>query len=65
VALTGQTVELVIDEIVLDGVEPGDASVPQALAHSLGPAFADHGLAESITDVTGAVVSAVTKGAAG
>jgi hypothetical protein len=62
VALTEQTVELVIDELVLDGIEPGDASVPQALARTLGPALADHGLAESTADVTGAVASAVTEG---
>ena len=64
-AVTGQTVALVIDELVLDGVEPGDASVPQALARTLGPALADHGLAESTADVAAAIGSAVTEGAAG
>jgi hypothetical protein len=64
-AVTGQTVELVIDELVLDGVEPGDAAVPRALARTLGPALADHGLAESTADVAGAIAFAVTEGAAG
>jgi len=62
-ALSGQTVELVIDELVLDGVEAGDPAVGQALARTLGPALADRGLAASTPEVTAAVTSAVAQGA--
>ena len=58
-ALNGQTLELVIDELVLDGVEPGDPAVGQTVAQSLAPTLADQGLAASIAVVTGAVTSAV------
>jgi hypothetical protein len=63
-ALSGRTVELVIDELVLDGVEPGDPTVGQALTQTLGPALAEHGLAASAPAVTGAVTSAVAEGTA-
>jgi hypothetical protein len=64
VAVNGQTVELVIDELVLNGVEPGDPVVGDALTQTLGPALAEHSLAASTPEVTGAVTSALTEGAA-
>jgi hypothetical protein len=62
-ALSGRTVELVIDELVLDGVDAGDPAVRGALEQTLGPALAEHGLAASTGDVTSAVTSAVADGA--
>jgi hypothetical protein len=63
VGVDAQTVEIVIDELVLDGVEASDSSVGQALTQTLGPALAEHGLAASTLEVTRAVTSAVTDGA--
>jgi len=51
--------ELVIDELVLDGVEPGDPAVDASIADALSPALAAQGLAGSLGPVTAAVATAV------
>jgi hypothetical protein len=56
--------ELVIDELVLDGVEPGDPVVDASIADALSPALAAHGLAGSLGSVTAAVATAVGREAA-
>jgi hypothetical protein len=55
---------LVIDELVLDGVEPGDPVVDASIARALAPELEAHGLAGSLNSVTAAVATAVGREAA-
>ena len=55
-------VRLVIDELVLDGVEPGDPLVHDSLARALAPALGEHGLEEAATEPWSAAVSAAGTG---
>ena len=50
---------LVVDELVLDGVEPGDPLVDESIARALGPSLEAHGLGGSLDSVTAAVSAAV------
>ena len=47
----------VIEELRLEGVEPGDALVHDSLARALAPALGEHGL-EGATEPLSAAVSA-------
>ena len=42
--VTPRTVALMVDELVLDGLDPNDALVAKALRDALAPALAEHGL---------------------
>ena len=50
---------IVVDELVLDGVEPGDPLVDASIARALAPELETHGLAGSLDSVTSAVSTAV------
>jgi hypothetical protein len=55
---------LVIDELVLDGVEPGDPVVGTSIGRAIAPALEAHGLTGSVDSVTAAVAAAVGREAA-
>jgi hypothetical protein len=55
---------LVIDDVVLDGVEPGDPVVAGSIADALAPALDAYGLIGSLDSVTAAVATAVGREAA-
>jgi hypothetical protein len=55
---------LVIEELVLDGVEPGDPLVDASIARALAPELEARGLAGSVDSVTAAVSAAVGQEAA-
>lgn len=55
---------LVIDELVLDGLEPGDPIVDTSIARAIAPALEAHGLTGSVDSVTAAVAGAVGREAA-
>jgi hypothetical protein len=57
-------VRLVIDELVLDGVQPHDPVVQESLARAVAPALAAHGLEGQTGQVTSGVVAAVGQEAA-
>jgi len=65
VALTTGVLELVIDELVLDGIAPDDPLVHESVARALAPALAANGSASSAQEVVSAVTSAVTEEASG
>lgn len=50
--------QLTIEELVLDGVNPGDPLVEKSLLHALGPALVAHGLSGDIGQVTASAVAA-------
>jgi hypothetical protein len=50
--------QLTVEELVLDGVDPGEPLVEESLLHALGAALAAHGLAGDIGRVTAAAVAA-------
>ncbi len=50
---------LVIDELVLDGVEPGDPFVQASISRALAPVFEAHGLEGAIGPVATTVSAAV------
>ncbi len=50
---------LVIDELVLDGVEAEDPIVGQSIARALAPALDEHGLGAALGPVTTAVSATV------
>jgi hypothetical protein len=54
---------VVVDELVLDGVEPGDPLVDASIARALTPALEAHGLGAVIGSITSAVSTAVGEGA--
>jgi hypothetical protein len=58
VALTSK-LGLVIDELVLDGVEPGDPVVHASISRALAPALEANGLAPATDQVATAVTAAV------
>jgi hypothetical protein len=66
-ALSKAPLELVIDELVLDGVAPGDLLVRESLVQALGPSLAEHGLSPAaghvVAEVTNALDHAATGGA--
>jgi hypothetical protein len=55
---------LVIDELVLDGLEPGDPIVDTSIVRAIAPALEAHGLTGSVDSVTAAVSGAVGREAA-
>jgi hypothetical protein len=57
-------VRLVIDELVLEGVQPDDPVVEESLARAVAPALAAHGLEGQTGQVTSGVVAAVGQEAA-
>jgi hypothetical protein len=57
--MSGRSLVLVVDELVLDGVEAQDPLVHRALSSTLGQALAEHGLADSTAQVSAAVGQAV------
>jgi hypothetical protein len=59
VALTPEDLTVVLDELVLDGVGPGDPLVASAVGRALAPALAEHGLEATVGHVTAAVTGAV------
>ena len=59
--LTPRTVAVTVDELVLDGVDPGDALVAKALRDALAPALAAHGLQAASGDAAGAVARDVAR----
>jgi hypothetical protein len=61
---TARVLELVIDELVLDGVEPDDPLIRESVAQALAPSLAAHGYARSTQEVAFAVTSAMTERAA-
>jgi hypothetical protein len=59
--VTPRTVAVVVDELVLDGVEPGEALVAQALREALAPALGEHGLHAASGDAARAVARDVAR----
>ncbi len=54
-------VALVIEELVLDGVEPDDAFVHSALVGALGQALAERGLEDAASRLATSVAAALTR----
>jgi hypothetical protein len=54
------TLELTIDEVVLDGVTPDNPAVREAVRRALESALASHGLATSTAQLSVAVTRAVS-----
>ncbi|HEU0304368.1 MAG TPA: hypothetical protein VFR32_07295 [Gaiellaceae bacterium] len=54
-------VRLVVHELVLDGVEPGDPLVEDSLQRELGPALAAHEMESETGRVAAAASTAVAK----
>jgi hypothetical protein len=54
-------VSLVIEELVLDGVEPDDALAHAALMGALAPHLAEHGLEEAASRLASSVSAAMTE----
>jgi hypothetical protein len=52
-------IDLVIDELVLDGVAPEDPLVAAAIERAVGPALAEHGVGGAAARVGGVVVEAI------
>ena len=50
---------VVVDELVLDGVEPGDPLVEASIARALTPSLEAHGLGAVVGSVPSAVSTAV------
>jgi len=59
--VTPRTVALMVDELVLDGVDPGEPLVAQALRDALAPALGEHGLQGAAGDAAGAVARGVAR----
>lgn len=55
---------VVVDELVLDGVDPGDPLVEESIARALAPSLEANGLGGAVGSVTSAVSSAVEQEAA-
>ena len=55
---------VVVDELVLDGVEPGDPLVDESIARALAPSLEAHGLGRAVGSVSSAVSTAVGQEAA-
>lgn len=58
-------VRLVVDELVLDGVDPGDPLVEESLRRELSPALTAHGMESETGRVAAAATTAVAKEASG
>jgi len=50
---------VVVDELLLDGVEPGDPLVDESIARALAPSLEAHGLGGAVGSVTSAVSGAL------
>ena len=59
--VTPRTVAVMVDELVLDGVDPGDALVAKAVRDALAPALGEHGLQAAAVDAAGAVARGVAR----
>jgi hypothetical protein len=55
------TLDVAIEELVLDGVSLDDPVVALALERAVGPALQEHGLGGQAAQVAGAVVGAVNR----
>jgi hypothetical protein len=64
VAVTPGVLELVIDELVLDGVTPDDPRVRAALAEALGPSLGDRRGAVAASATVAAAVERAADGEA-
>jgi hypothetical protein len=61
VDVTPRTVAVMVDELVLDGVDPGDALVAEAMRDALAPALGEHGMRAAARDAAGAVARGVAR----
>ncbi len=52
--------DIVVDELVVDGVDPEDPLVEETLARALAPTLAAHGRAETAAPVASAVVREIS-----
>ena len=59
--VTPRTIALMVDELVLDGLDPNDALVAKALRDALAPALAEHGLQAASGDTAGAVARSLAE----
>ncbi len=59
--VTPPTVAVVVDELVLDGVDAGDALIARALRQALAAPLAAHGLSAAADEAAGAVARSVER----
>ena len=57
--MNGAALHVVVDELVLEGVDVDDPDVAAALARTLGPVLAEHRAQAATSPVVGAVVAQV------